>query len=96
MNITLELTIKLTPEEMGGGYTRYISDDLPGFRVLCEPKENPLPLLQDAITAFLPPMLRAAAKDKFTLKGLRIISNAKTMFKGSPAPITMEADLAQG
>lgn len=64
MEIELELTINLTPEEMEGGYTRYTSDDLPGFRVLCEPKENPLPLLRDAITAFLPPMLRAAAKGR--------------------------------
>jgi hypothetical protein len=63
--------------------------------VLCEPKENPIPLIRDAITLFLPPMLRAAMKDKLTLKGLRIISTAKTLFKGSPAPITMEADLVQ-
>ena len=60
--IKLELTIKLTPEDMEGGYTSYTSEDLPGFRILCQPKENPLPLLQDAIKAFLPPMLRAAAQ----------------------------------
>jgi hypothetical protein len=95
MEATLELTIKLTPEELEGGYTRYISDDLPGFHVLCEPEENPIPILQDAITAFMPSMLRAAMKDKLTLKGLRIISTGKTLFKGSPDAIIMEADLAQ-
>lgn len=62
MDITLELTIKLTPEELEGGYIRYTSDDLPGFRVLCEPEENPIPLIRDAIMLFMPPMLRAAMK----------------------------------
>jgi hypothetical protein len=92
--IELELTIKLKPEALDGGYTRYTTDDLPGFRILCEPKENPIPLIRDAMEKFMPPMLAAIHKQKITLKGLRIISSGSTFFSGRPEPITLEADFA--
>ena len=54
MSTTIELKITLKPEALEGGYTRYTTDELPGFRILCEPKENPMPLIERAIHKFLP------------------------------------------
>ena len=46
MATTIELKFTLRPEKLEGGYTRYTTEDLPGFRLLCEPEENPIPLLE--------------------------------------------------
>ena len=94
MKLTVEMTLTITPEELEGGYVRYTSDEMPGFSLLCEPKESPLPLLSEAMEQFMPPMFAAMMRGKVTLKGLRIISTAGALFKGAPGPIKMEADLA--
>lgn len=94
MSTTIELRITLKPEALEGGYTRYTTDDLPGFRILCEPKENPIPLIERAIHKFLPTWLTAAMKGKTSMRELRIIaSSPKDLFTGTPAPIFMEADI---
>lgn len=94
MSTTIELRITLKPEALEGGYTRYTTDELPGFRILCEPKENPIPLIERAIHKFLPAWLTAAMKGKTSMRELRIIaSSPKELFTGTPAPIFMEADI---
>jgi hypothetical protein len=94
MSTTLELKIKLKPEELEGGYIRYTSEDLPGFRILCEPQENPIPLIENAMNKFMPAWLSAAMKGRASIKGLRIIpSSPKDVFRGIPSPIDMEADI---
>ena len=54
VDLLLRISVQLDPEEMEGGYTRYISEDLPGFRILCEPNENPIPLIERAMEKFIP------------------------------------------
>jgi len=94
MSTTLELKITLKPEELEGGYIRYTSEDLPGFRILCEPGENPIPLIGRAMGKFMPAWLAAAMKGHASIKGLRIIpSSPKDTFRGAPSPIEMEADI---
>ena len=90
---TLEIRFELKPEELDGGYTRYTSDDLPGFRILCEPNENPISLIESAIYDFIPPLVKAVMRKKVFVKGLRIIPSAG-IFRNKPAPIEMKADLA--
>jgi hypothetical protein len=94
MTTTIELKFTLRPEELEGGYTRYATEDLPGFRLLCEPNENPIPLIERAITKFIPPFIAAAMKGKSSIRGLRIIpSSPRDLFRGTPADILMEADI---
>ena len=94
MATTIELKFTLRPEELEGGYTRYTTEDLPGFRLLCEPDENPIPLIERAIAKFMPIFIDAAMKGKSSMKGLRIIpSSPRDLFRGTPAPILMEADI---
>jgi hypothetical protein len=94
MSTTIELRITLNPEALEGGYTRYTTDELPGFRILCEPKENPIPLIERAIHKFMPPWLTASIKGKTSMRELRIIaSSPKDLFMGMPTPILMEADI---
>lgn len=92
MSTTIELKITLKPEAQDGGYTRYTTDELPGFRILCEPKENPIPLIDRAIHKFIPAWLMVAMKGKASMKELRIIASPKD-FMGMPTPILMEADI---
>lgn len=92
--ITYSIEFTLTPEALEGGYARYTSEELPGFRVLCEPNENPIPLFEIALQAFLPPLLQAAENRKVELKTLRIKSSAGAILKRQPAPVHMEADYA--
>lgn len=92
---TLELTFTLEPEELEGGYTRYASSDLPGFRILCQPRENPIPLIEEAASAFIPTAISAHFDHKLILKGLRLIPSPKTFFSGARLPIEMEAELAR-
>jgi hypothetical protein len=94
MTTTIELKFTLRPEELEGGYTRYTTEDLPGFRLLCEPSENPIPLIERAITKFIPAFIAAAMTGKSSIRGLRIIpSSPRDLFKGTPAAILMEADI---
>lgn len=95
MSTTLELTFTLVPESLEGGYTRYVSSDLPGFRILCEPNESPFPLIERAAAKFIPAAIAAAMDKKLKLTGLRISSPATAMFRGKPATITMAAELAR-
>jgi hypothetical protein len=91
--ITYSLAFTLIPETLEGGYARYTSQELPGFRVLCEPNENPIPLFESALQAFLPPLIQAAEKRKIVLQTLRIKTPA-AIFERRPAPVHMEADYA--
>jgi len=95
MEMIIELTFTLSPETLEGGYTRYSSSDLPGFRILCEPKESPLPIIQSALKEFMPPMMLAVFREKIKLKGLRIRPSFDAASSGKPPPITMEATLAR-
>lgn len=64
MSTILELTFTLEPEGLEGGYTRYASSDLPGFRILCEPGENPIPLIERAAHKFFPAFIAAAMRPR--------------------------------
>jgi len=93
MSTKIELRITLKPEALEGGYTRYTTDELPGFRILCEPRENPFPLIDRAIHKFMPAWLTASMGNA-SMKELRIIASPKDIM-GTPATILMEADIEQ-
>ena len=94
MTTTLEIRATIEPEQLEGGYIRYTSADLPGFRLLCEPSENPITLMESALREFMPPLLTAALKKKVTLKGLRIIPSSGALFGSELGSIAMEADVS--
>lgn len=58
------IALRFDAEILEGGYIRYVSTKLPGFRVLCEPGEDPRPLIQQAAHAFIPLALKAWAEDR--------------------------------
>jgi len=95
MNTKIELSITLSPEDMGGGYTRYTTEQMPGFRILCEPKEDPIPLIQHAIDKFMPLWLDASTfKGRARMTELRIIPTSfQDLVMGLPTPFLMKAEI---
>jgi hypothetical protein len=95
MNTRIELRITLNPETIEGGYTRYTTKEMPGFRVLCEPREDPIPLIEHAIHRFMPPWLNASAfRGRAAMRELRIIpTSPRDLVMGLPTPILMKAEI---
>ena len=85
--IRLELKIKLSPEQLEGGFTRYTTEELLGFRILCEPNENPIPLIERAVQVFMPAWIKAAMHGNASMKGVRIIPLSARTLMGVPAPL---------